>query len=119
MNKNIILAVIISLCIGGIIGYALKTDTQSNPAQDMTMSGHDISGQSSMVSTLEGKNGEALDIAFLEGMIVHHQDAIDMANIISGKTKRPELKQLAQEIITAQTKEITQMNNWLKSWYGR
>ena len=64
---------------------------------------------------LEGKSGDALDRAFLEGMIPHHQGAIDMAQYLE-KSERPELQQLGKDIIEAQTKEIEQMQNWLKEW---
>jgi uncharacterized protein (DUF305 family) len=49
-------------------------------------------------------------------MIEHHQSAIDMA--ISGKTNafHSELITLTQGIVTAQSKEITQMKQWQKDW---
>ena len=48
-------------------------------------------------------------------MIPHHQGAIDMAQYLE-KSQRPELQQLGKDIIEAQTKEIDQMQNWLKEW---
>ena len=52
--------------------------------------------------------------AYLEGMIAHHQGAISMAEQILNITTRPELKQVANDIITNQTKEIEQLKVWLK-----
>jgi uncharacterized protein (DUF305 family) len=40
-----------------------------------------------------------------------------MAELVLQKSNRPELKQLANEIITAQTKEISQMESWRQEWY--
>lgn len=62
--------------------------------------------------------GDGADRMFLQGMIPHHQRAIDMANQILGTTQRPELTGLAQEIIAVQSAEITEMRGYLTAWYG-
>lgn len=54
--------------------------------------------------------------AFIVNMIPHHQEAVDTARIIITKSENAELKKLAQEIITAQEKEITMMKKWLYDW---
>ncbi len=69
-----------------------------------------------MTQNLEGKTGAAFDQAFLSDMIIHHQGAIDMARMVLQKSDRPELRKLAEDIISAQSKEITQMQNWQKAW---
>jgi uncharacterized protein (DUF305 family) len=61
---------------------------------------------------------DELDKIFLVDMIVHHQGAVDMAKLLQKGTKRPELQKMANDIITAQTKEITMMQTWLKEWFG-
>lgn len=58
------------------------------------------------------------DLRFIDGMIPHHQGAVDMAKEVLQKSKRPELKKLAQEVIAAQDKEISQMQQWRKAWYA-
>ena len=54
------------------------------------------------------------DVMFLQMMIPHHQQAIDISNIALKTSKDSELLALASAIITAQTAEITQMKSWLK-----
>lgn len=76
----------------------------------MGMSMHDMS------AILEGKTGDAFDAAFLEGMIPHHQGAIDMANAALTNAKHDEIKNMAKAIISAQQKEIDQMEGWQQSW---
>lgn len=68
---------------------------------------------------MEDKTGNALDLAFIEGMIEHYKGAVAMAEMVVNETKRPELKAMAEAIIATQTEEITTMEEWLKQWYGR
>ena len=55
-----------------------------------------------------------IDHAFAEGMIMHHQMAVDMAKDILDYTDEEEVKQLAQEIIDVQEKEIEQMQKLIQ-----
>jgi uncharacterized protein (DUF305 family) len=70
-----------------------------------------------MTSRMEGKTGDELDQIFLEDMIIHHQGAIDMAELLQAGTERPELQTLSAAIIDAQTGEIAQMEAWLDEWF--
>ena len=58
------------------------------------------------------------DQRFIEAMIPHHQSALMMAQDALQNAERPEIKDLATGIITAQEGEIAQMRQWLKDWYG-
>jgi len=58
------------------------------------------------------------DRMFIEQMIPHHQDAIDMANLALKRAEHPEIRQLAENIIRDQSKEISLMRDWYKAWYG-
>lgn len=71
----------------------------------------------SMMMGLEGKTGDAFDKAFLSEMIVHHKGAVSMAEAVIKNSKKPELIKLANEIITAQNKEINMMEEWQKAWF--
>jgi uncharacterized protein (DUF305 family) len=53
------------------------------------------------------------DVAFVKGMIPHHQGAIDMANVELQYGTDPQLKSMAQMIIDAQQKEIADFQEWL------
>ncbi len=53
------------------------------------------------------------DVDFVQGMIPHHQGAIDMAKVVLEKGKDPEIKKLAEGIVKAQESEIKLMNDWL------
>lgn len=52
------------------------------------------------------------DADFVDGMIPHHQGAIDMAEIELKYGKDPEIRKLAQGVVDAQKAEIAQMQSW-------
>jgi uncharacterized protein (DUF305 family) len=58
------------------------------------------------------------DQNFIDGMVPHHQAAIDMAKVAQRKAEHAELKALADAIASAQDGEIAQMKAWRKEWYG-
>jgi uncharacterized protein (DUF305 family) len=110
-------------------------DTQSNEVTKMqswqtkwsypsnsSSSGHDMNAMNMSMSmeadlaTLKTKTGDAFDKAFLEQMIAHHQAAIDMSGSAASNANHQEIKNLARNIISAQTAEITTMKKWLKEW---
>lgn len=52
------------------------------------------------------------DRDFVAMMIPHHQGAIDMARFELANGKDPALRKLAQDVVAAQEKEITEMKGW-------
>jgi len=69
-----------------------------------------------MVGNLEGKTGDEFDKSFISEMIDHHQGAIDMAQLAKTYAKHDEIKNLANDIISAQTTEINMMREWQTGW---
>lgn len=72
-----------------------------------------------MMSQDLGAADAEFDLRFINAMIPHHEGAVTMAKDVLSKSKRPEIKQLAQEIIKAQNTEIKQMQQWRKTWYNQ
>lgn len=65
------------------------------------------------MAALEAASGAAFDREFLTRMIAHHQSALPMAQTEVAQGSNPQAKQLAQEIIDAQTAEISRMQELL------
>jgi uncharacterized protein (DUF305 family) len=102
---------LIGLLIGGIaVWLFMSSNINSN---NLGMMGFNPNTQSMMQSS------SGIDSHFIEQMIPHHEDAITMANLALTKAKRPEVKQLAQNIIDSQSKEIDRMKSWYKEWFGK
>lgn len=122
MKKNlyIIIAVVI-VAIAGIGAFALKNNNSKIPVDKKPETNNaQITVQADTTSTeyqqFAALSGEEYDRMFLANMIAHHQGAIDMANMASTAAKHDEIKDLARDIVTAQTTEITNMTDWQKAW---
>lgn len=85
--------------------------SQSGAIEDMSM------GQ--MEQSLADKSGDDFDKEFIANMIAHHEGAVNMAKKANESAKRSEIKELSQEVTSAQTKEIEMMRGWYKDWYGK
>lgn len=125
MNKNAIITLVVGLVLGvsGTLGVsALTSDdpkeitsTQQQPVE----SDHSTMSMADMNKELEGISGDDYDKAFVEMMIAHHEGAVDMAKLSIDRAKHDEIKQLSQEIVSAQEKEIADMKQWQLDWgYG-
>ena len=81
------------------------------------MAGHDMSQMSGMdgmmsaeeMSKLQAAQGADFDRMWLQMMTKHHQGAVAMATTEKAQGQNPDAKALAEQIITAQTKEIAAM----------
>ena len=62
-------------------------------------------------------NRDPFDRAFIDAMIPHHRSAIEMARVAYQESDNPGIKALAEGIVEAQMREITQMEGWRQQWY--
>ncbi|MET9906069.1 DUF305 domain-containing protein [Streptomyces sp. NPDC006476] len=58
----------------------------------------------------------AQDVSFAQGMIPHHQQALEMVRLAAGKASSAQVKDLAARIEKAQDPEIKTMSGWLTAW---
>lgn len=63
---------------------------------------------------MQGVQDPNPDVAFVKGMIPHHQGAIDMAKVVLQYGKDEQTKKWANDVIREQEREIKEMQDWLK-----
>jgi uncharacterized protein (DUF305 family) len=79
-----------------------------------TDAGHDAT-PTSAESAGQAEHNEQ-DMAFVQGMIPHHQQAVDMSTMATERATDPKVKDLATRIGGAQDPEIKQMTGMLDQW---
>jgi uncharacterized protein (DUF305 family) len=91
-----------------------KPEAMAGMDHDQTMM-LGMMGQGEM-DQLMGLKGARFDLAFVDMMTRHHRGAIQMATTELKDGSLPEAKQLAQQIISAQQREVSQLAAWKRSW---
>jgi uncharacterized protein (DUF305 family) len=90
--------------------YAIDTPEMPMMGMDgMGGMGGDMPGMMGMMAGLDDVEGVDYDIAWLEAMIEHHDDAIHMSERVLQRATHDDLIALANAIIRAQSAEIDQM----------
>jgi uncharacterized protein (DUF305 family) len=136
-NKNqAIIIGLLALVIGLLLGYFFGANAMPNreffsggtmyEEMEEHMYGDElIDGDGAMQHAMDemmlgfrGLEGEAYEEMFLRGMIVHHLGAIAMAEELLKQTDRPELVELANNIIKSQSEEVEMMKVWLSIWFN-
>lgn len=128
-TNQIIISVVIAVLAFGL-GYSVKGNQSpsmgnhampnGNMMGDNMMNGSNMEDMmDGMMMGLQGKTGDDFDKAFLSEMVMHHQGAVVMAEAVLKTSKRAELIELANNIISAQNKEIKMMKDWQKKWFNQ
>ncbi len=105
-------AIAVMLLSGGLVACSDRT-TQSPSTTETTPTTNPA------VSSSPNSSSQMMsDRDFLTMMTAHHQQALEMANSALTRAKRPEIKQLAQNIIKDQKSEIQTMATLYKTAYG-
>ena len=128
-TNQIIISVVIAVLAFGL-GYSVKGNQNlsmgnhampnGNMMGDNMMNGSNMEDMmDGMMMGLQGKTGDDFDKAFLSEMVMHHQGAVVMAEAVLKTSKRAELVELANNIISAQNKEIKMMKDWQKKWFNQ
>jgi uncharacterized protein (DUF305 family) len=107
-KKTGVFLAIIALLLATIASLAInRGDRDGNGMDENSMGGHMGHGSTSA-------NYTGADIMFLQMMIPHHQQAVDISNLAISKSKDAELLVLAKKIAADQASEIVMMKAWLK-----
>ena len=66
-------------------------------------------------SAAAGVSATAADVAFMQAMITHHAQALEMVRLLSSRTEREDLRMLGLRIELSQSDEIRMMERWLQA----
>ncbi|MCI2421746.1 DUF305 domain-containing protein [Saccharopolyspora sp. K220] len=106
---------VLSIAIGVVAAAAVLAGCGGG--EDMgNMPGH---GAPTSTAQPEGSGQaahNAADVTFAQGMIPHHQQAIEMARLAPERAQSEEVKNLARQIEAAQGPEIETLTGWLRDW---
>ena len=69
-----------------------------------------------MMPDLESLSSDERDVAYIQGMIMHHRMAVMMARQVLALDPREEVAEFAQTVIEVQSSEITQMQEMLEQY---
>jgi uncharacterized protein (DUF305 family) len=85
-------------------------------AMNMEMPGMTDSMKGMDMTKMNSSTGNNFDLLFIDMMTPHHQGAVLMGREALQKAEHPEIKRLAQQIITSQEAEIKKMQAWKAEW---
>ena len=129
------LMLLVAACGGsGGSGAAQQGDGSGDSQETRGVSGEDTGGMSGM-EDMEGmdhgamggqemawqmvmENGRYSDERFIDAMVPHHQGAVEMAEVALKNAEHEEIKQLAEDIVSAQEAEIEQLKQIKQREYG-
>jgi uncharacterized protein (DUF305 family) len=77
---------------------------------------HSSMSDASKQTIPESANFNATDVGFAQGMIPHHAQAVEMADLALEKSTNADVLALAKQIKASQNPEIQTMSGWLQSW---
>ena len=77
---------------------------------------HSSMSETSKQTIPESANFNATDVGFAQGMIPHHAQAVEMADLALEKSTNADVLALAKQIKASQNPEIQTMSGWLQSW---
>jgi uncharacterized protein (DUF305 family) len=106
-RKTGVLLGVIVLLAAAVLSLSINRSDENPMMTSSGQMGHGSSGSTN-------SNYTGADVMFLQMMIPHHQQAIDISNLAMKSSQDPELLALAKIIARDQAAEIKQMKAWLK-----
>ncbi|MCW2867824.1 MAG: hypothetical protein JWR20_2012 [Marmoricola sp.] len=101
LSRGLVAAITALVAVAALGGAAAGVGLTARDRSD-TMTGH-------------GWNGS--EESFLGAMVAHHEEAVTASRAMQ-RSDRPQVRALAQRIITSQTAQADRMRTWSSSWYG-
>lgn len=120
MNKKAVgiisAALVIVLGAGAFALYNRNDSNDRNRVETQARTTVEADKTSDTYKQYASMTGETYDRNFIANMIAHHQGAVDMAKLAQANAQHAELRAMADDIVSAQEKEIADMLAWQKAW---
>lgn len=110
-NGRVLRGIAAGLLFGALFGYGIANAVFNSKDSETALAVKRMIDQKDTQSALERH--------FIEQMVPHHQGAIDMARLVMQKSKKPEVRTMAQNILATQQMEIDDMREWYKEWFKK
>jgi uncharacterized protein (DUF305 family) len=103
---------------GAVVALVVGAGCSNSDTSSEHTGGHTTSASAAPATTAPaGQEHNDADVMFAQHMIPHHQQAIEMSDMLLAKQGiDPRVTELAQQIKAAQGPEIAQMQRWLDGW---
>ena len=111
-------ALMLASCAGSGSGGEQGSEEQDGGESEDGMQGMAHGSGSMPASEMLMENGEYSDERFIDAMAPHHQGAVDMARIALVNAEHPEIRQLAENIISSQEAEIEELRSIKEEQFG-
>lgn len=109
-----------SLTVGAAVvaaGLVLGACSSSGDHEGMTTDTASMKGSTTTTAAIPADAAfNSTDVGFAQGMIPHHAQAVEMADMALDETTNADVKELATAIKAAQQPEIDQLTEWLEEW---
>lgn len=119
MKKSLTLSAALFATTVALAGCASGSGTAGSGTAGSTMPemSHSASDMPGSAAPMDTAAHNAEDTMFVQGMIPHHSQAVEMSDIILGKQDiDPRVTALATKIKAEQAPEISTMTGWLSAW---
>ncbi|BCN48189.1 MULTISPECIES: DUF305 domain-containing protein [Prescottella] len=111
-SKRMLVAVGSAAAVVALLAGCTSDESDDNATTSATTS---ASVSASGTAEQGGPHNDA-DVEYVQMMIPHHEQAVEMAELVPSRTGNPDIIALADQIEKAQGPEIEQMEGWLKAW---
>lgn len=101
---------------GGAAVLVALTIAIGAPACSSTGSDHDMAAPTGVPPAVVSPGAGSVDAGFAYDMSRHHAQAVEMAELVNGRTTDPEIGVLARDIALTQQYQIGEMRGWLDGW---
>lgn len=104
------------LTAGLIAGVVVLAGCSDGSGDSTAAAGSAASSAAGSASASASAEFNDADVAFVQGMLPHHEGALEMAQLAEGRAQDPRVLDLASRIEAAQEPEIETMTGWLQAW---